>query len=148
MGFFNNKKEIVYPFSGFEGQLFYKGEPAAGAQLTRSYDMFGEKFEESIMADKEGRFAFTSIAKEFRTPLFSPVEFLVHQDIFVKYGENSYQIWAGGKMDKEEYSEFNGKPSALSCEITSDLRRVDLKHGFIGTNCHWNLQKETVYGNS
>ena len=139
MGLFNNKKEIVYPFSGFDGQLLYKGEPAAGAQLTRSYDMFGEKFEETIIADEEGRFAFTSIAKEFRAPLFSPVEFLVHQEIFVDFKSKRIQIWGTSKRLKGEYSEFNGKSVFIRCEITEEPRAVERseQQGLMVTNFYW-----------
>ena len=137
MGLFNNKKEIVYPFSGFDGQLLYKGEPAAGAQLTRSYDMFGEKFEETITADEEGRFAFSSIAKEFRAPLFSPVEFLVYQDIFVKYHENKFHIWTAGKSAKEEYAEFNGTKVKINCELTNEPSGKSLPTILLVTSCNW-----------
>ena len=137
MGLFNNKKEIVYPFSGFDGQLLYKGEPAAGAQLTRSYDMFGEKFEETITADEEGRFAFSSIAKEFRAPMMRPVNFLVSQEINVHYKGVRYDIWSGSKFQKGEFEEFGGEPKDFICELIEDMRTIEFGLSFFGTNCKW-----------
>ncbi|MEJ2741841.1 MAG: hypothetical protein P8176_04985 [Gammaproteobacteria bacterium] len=136
MGFL--KREIGYPFSGFEGQLLYKGEPAAGAEITRTYDLFGDKGQELLVADDQGKFKFDSIVLKFRTPLLAPVEFLSYQEIYVNYRGEQYRIWGGAKRVNKEYSEFNGRPDNLRCELTEEPRRVDLVgRGFIGTSCHW-----------
>jgi len=141
MGLFSKKeKEIVYPFSGFEGQLLYKGEPAAGAKITRKYNqMDKDKFEETITADAEGRFKFESIAVEYNPPALRALDYMSHQSIFVKYNNEEFQIWGGGKGDREEFAEFNGQPKNLICEITGDIRRVDAKKGFVGTACYWDV---------
>jgi hypothetical protein len=140
MGLFKKDKEIVYPFSGFEGQLLFKGEPAAGAKIIRSYELQGaDKVEETINSDSNGLFKFESIAVEHKKPTLAPLNFLSHQDIFVEYKNQTYNIWTGGKTDKAEFSEFKGKPKDLTCELTDDTHTVDLGIGFIGTNCHWTV---------
>ena len=132
------KKDTGYAFSGFEGQLLYKGEPAAGAEMTRTWDLFGDKGEDTVVADSEGNFKFDSVVVKFRTPLLAAFDFLAHQAIQVKFGEESYQIWGGGKVSKEEYYEFNGMPKNFYCEVTEPPRRVDTaSSGFVVTNCHW-----------
>ena len=130
------KKEPACAFSGFEGQLLYKGEPAAGAKITRSYELFKDKGEETIYADDQGRFRFESIIVPFRTPFLAPVSFVSHQNIWITYKDETYQIWTGGKMSKEEFSELGSKPKNLWCEITEELRGIDT-NGLLGTNCHW-----------
>lgn len=67
-----------------------------------------------------------------------PVQFVAYQDIFVHYNDKEYQIWGMGKMNKSEYSEFGGKkPENFRCELTDEIRRIDLEYEFVGTNCTW-----------
>lgn len=137
MGFIR-MKEPVYPFSGFSGQLEYQGKPAAYAKVTRSYQLFGEDevHEETIQANDEGRFSFESIVVNYKTPLLSPLEFLSYQKVFVDYDSKAIQIWGTGKRTKEEFSEFGGQPMKLNCELTDELRRVDIHtRGVVGTIC-------------
>lgn len=137
MGIFK-KKETGCVFSGFDGQLLYEGEPAAGATLIRKYELFGRKGEDKTTADSNGHFQFDSVFWEFSEPFLTPTGFLVHQQIFVQYQNTETQIWGGGKGATPEFSEFNGKPKDLVCELTNDPRRVDIEdHGFIGTSCSW-----------
>ena len=134
------KKEPAYPFSGFSCQLFFKGEPAAHAKVIRSYELASknEKHEEFAVADAQGRFSFDSIVVQYRTPVLGPVEFLSRQRVFVEYQGEEYPIWVGAKFDKGEYAEFGEKFRKLRCELTEDIRRIDVKKSYYGTSCHWN----------
>lgn len=143
MGLFNKKTETVYPFSGFDGQLFYKGEPAAGAVITRIYNQMEEgEVEETTTADDHGYFQFKSISTEFKQPTLSSLSYLSRQKIIVNYKHENFRIWGGGKPDKREFSEFQGKPKNFTCELTEDRRTIDHGVSFIGTNCHWDIDKD------
>lgn len=131
------KKEIVCPFSGFEGQLFYQGKPAAGARITRSYELFKEKGEETIFADEEGRFRFESIFIPFKTPFLAPVEFLSYQNIYVSYEKHEFHVWTSSKGSKLEYAEFGGAFKTVTCEITDEPIGVDVEDGLLVTSCIW-----------
>jgi hypothetical protein len=137
------KKEPGYAFSGFSGQLLFNGEPASHAKLIRRYELSKpNEFEDSTVADGDGYFSFESILVKYRAPLLASHDFLSHQQIFVEYRGEQYQIWGGGKTQREEYSEFGGKPSNLKCELTEESRRVKNElSGMIGTNCHWDLDQ-------
>ena len=139
MGLFTNNKETVYPFSGFDGQLLYRGNPAANAKITRSYEQLGgDTHEETIYADSEGRFSFESITSEFKKPVLAPVEYMSHQSIFVEYLGENIQIWGGGKADKSEFAEFGGSsPKQLTCEITGEAKLFELAKGGIVSRCTW-----------
>lgn len=130
------KGERVCIASGFEGRLTFEGKPATGARIVRKFNWKDEKGEtEETIADQDGRFSFPSHWDVLRRVL--PVQFVAHQSIFVYYNGKEYQIWGMGKMSKNEYSEFGGKPKSFRCEITEEIRRVDLEHEFVGTNCYW-----------
>lgn len=134
MSFF--KRDNVCLASAFEGKLTFKGKPAADARIVRTYKWKDDKGEtEETTADKNGRFSFPAHWTKMR--LTGLVQLVIHQEIFVYYKEQEYQIWAIGKLVPEVYSEFGGKPKNIRCEITDELRRVDLEHGFVGTSCYW-----------
>lgn len=122
--------------SAFEGRVTYEGKPASGARIVRKFSWKDEKGEtEETIADKDGRFSFPSHWGVFRRML--PVEVYAFQDIFVYHNGREYQVWGTAKREKNEYDEFGGKPKNFRCELTDELRRVDIEHGFVGTNCHW-----------
>ncbi len=128
--------EKVCLFSGFEGNLTLNGEPAAGAEITRTYEWNNKKHSESLTTDSEGNFKFDSVWDKSRA-LFI-VQFVSHQQIFVKHKDEEYQIWGGGKLIEAEYGEFGGsRPKNLRCELSEPARRVDLHPGFVGSSCHW-----------
>ncbi|MGH1485611.1 MAG: DUF6795 domain-containing protein [Cellvibrionaceae bacterium] len=135
------KKELAYPFSGFSGQLLFNGEPAANAKITRVYELESKKElqKDEVVADQQGRFSFDAITVQYRTPVLGAFEFLSHQDVIVEYKGEEYQIWGGGKFNKDEYAEFGGKPNNFRCELTEDIRRVEIEKGVYGTNCHWDI---------
>ena len=138
MSLFKGEKACVA--SGFEGRVTLEGKPASGARIVRTFKWKDEKGEtEETIADKDGRFSFPSHWGVFRRVL--PVEVYSFQDIFVYYNGQEYRIWRIGKLDKSEYSEFGGKPKNFRCELTENFRRVDLEHGFVGTNCYWESSK-------
>jgi len=130
------KGEKACVASGFEGRVTYEGQPASGARIVRKFSWKDEKGEtEEAIADKDGRFSFPSHWGIFRRIL--PVEVYAFIDIFVYFNGQEYQVWGTAKREKNEYDEFGGEPKNFRCELTDELRRVDLERGFVGTNCYW-----------
>ncbi len=137
------KGEKVCVASAFEGQLFFKGQPLSGVKVVRQFKWKDEKgVSEDIITDENGKFGFPTHWDVLRRVL--PSQFIVSQEIFVYHGSEKVQIWGAGKMTKGEYDEFNGKPYNLTCEITEEVRRVDLEVGFVGTNCRWETKNSTI----
>lgn len=139
MGTFSKDKGAA--FSGFSGKLLFEGRPVEGAKLTCTWHVFNDKGEDSATTDKNGRFVFGFVEVAFRTPPLAPYDFMSKQKIFVTFNNEEYRIWLGGKAEKEAYKEFNGESKNLVCELTEDARRVDLAHGFVGTNCRWEISR-------
>ncbi len=131
---FFGKTITVYPFSGFEGQLFHKGQPAAHAKIRRTYNWDGDTHEEVIEADEQGRFKFDSISVETKESL---VQFVSDQHVHVDFDGASFEIWDCGKLAKGEFAEFGGEPKNLRCEITDDSKSFQLPLGFASSNCTW-----------
>lgn len=97
------KGEKVCVASGFEGRVTFDGKPATGARIVRNFNWKDENGEtEETIADNDGRFSFTSNWDVLRQVF--PVQFVVHQSIFVFYGGQEYQVWGMGKMSKSKYS--------------------------------------------
>ena len=136
MSLFSKEKHEVVISSPFEGVITYKGEPAAGATVERKLKWKDEKGEtDSVETDQNGRFSLPIIEDVIS---LSPVtQFAAHQKITIIYEDEIYQIWIMGKLEKELYSELGGKPENLICELTNELRRVEIEGGMLGTICKW-----------
>ena len=127
--------------SDVEGRLTLNGQPAVGARVVRKVnwkDQTGES--EETVTDEAGRFSLPARWDVLRRAL--PAQFVAHQSIIVHYQGQEYQIWGTGKLETTEYSEFGGKPENFRCELTDDLRRVDLDYGFVATICRWEHAEE------
>ncbi len=138
MSLFRNKKTGCL-FSGFSGQLLYHGEPASGAIINRRYSLFEGDFVElePINANEEGRFQLESIIRPYKKPIFSPVRFIVYQEIFVQFKNEEFDLWVASKRTPDEFYEFGGQPVTVTCEITKEPEGVRLGRGLLVTNCQW-----------
>ena len=123
--------------SGFEGRLTLNGQPASGARVVRKFNWKDEKgVTEETIADQDGWFSLPVHWDVFRYVL--PVaQFVSFQSIFVHYQGRKYHVWEIGKLEESEYGEFGGKPENFRCELTDELRGVDLEYGFVTTSCYW-----------
>lgn len=134
MAFFS-KKEVVVA-SPMQGTLTHKGVPAAGAVITRHLRWKDEEgVTDTTTADQDGHFSLPAIADSWR-PLL-PAELVVLQDIIVEYRGQKFKIWIGSKREEHEWSELGGKPVNMVCELTEEIRRVEVSRGLLGTNCRW-----------
>ena len=130
------KAEEVCVFSPIEGTLTFHGKPAAGARIIRTVAWKDEQGEtDETVADENGRFSLPVMNRSLRQAF--PSQFVAHQKIQVFYQDQEFLIWTTGKLDKEIYGEWGRKPTDFRCELTDDLRRVEVEIGAIGTTCQW-----------
>ena len=73
--------------------MFYKGEPAAFAEVHRTYDWNDTLHEEEVTADEQGRFRFESVSVEIRESL---AQFVFSQKINVEFNNLNIRIWSCG----------------------------------------------------
>src|SRR5690554_605838 len=139
MSMFSESEQEVILFSPIEGVITYEGRPAVGAKVARTVSWKDSKGEtETTVTNEIGRFSFSPKKDSFKHN--SVVQFVAHQQIFVVFEGKEYQIWGNGKLEKEEYAEFGGKPKNLRCELTQEPDRVDTKNGWVVTSCQWELE--------
>lgn len=147
MSIFGETEEVRFcVFSHFEGQLLYKGATASGARIVRKYTLQDHKkfIEEELIADENGRFRFESKWADLKVGALS--EFRVRQRVYVYYNDQEFVIWNASKAFKDEFADFGGKPTNLSCEISTDRRRVELEiSALVHTNCHWDIAEKFDY---
>lgn len=136
MAFFS-KKEVVLS-SPMEGVLTYEGEPVEGAELMREIRWQSETGQtDSTTTDQNGYFHFDMILDSWRQLL--PAEFVVYQDVYVHYNDETFHIWTTSKRVEEKWGELGGKPINFRCELTDELKRVETPRGLLGTSCKWDF---------
>jgi len=129
-------KENVCLFTGFTGQITYQGKPAANAQVLVRNEFNGAATELEFATDEQGIFQFDSIYGQSKK--YSLAQFVSYQEIYVNYAGQEYRIWGGGKLNGQEFYEFGGTPGLVTCELTEEIRTLDLARGDgLLTNCHW-----------
>jgi hypothetical protein len=140
MSMFSANEEEVVLFSPIEGKVTFEGKPAAGAKIIRSIKWKDQKEEEdSVVSNERGEFEFAIKTALRKSNSLS--QFVVHQKIFVQFNGERYQVWGNGKLEKELFTEFGGKPKNLRCELTDEPDRVDTKNGWVMTSCQWDLEE-------
>ncbi len=134
MAFFS-KKEVVLS-SPFEATITFQGKPAVGARVKRVIKWQSDIGEEdSTETDEQGYFSLPAIKDSWRQLL--PAEFVVYQDIIVEFEDREFKVWVHSKREEHEWAELDGRPINMRCELTDEIRRVEVDRGLLGTNCHW-----------
>lgn len=142
MGLFN-KKDTGCVFSGFDGQLLFEGKPAAGAVITRKYELFDRSGEDSVTTDENGHFSFSPVIWEYKEPLLAPVGFIVYQNMYVSYNNQETHIWSASIRSNQEFSEFTAPPENLRCELTGSVYGAEpIGGGILASSCVWDNQPE------
>lgn len=134
MAFFS-KKEVVLS-SPFEATITFKGKPAAGARVKRVIKWQSDIGEEDYTeTDEHGYFSLPAVKDSWRQLL--PAEFVVYQDVIVDFDGKEYKIWIHSKREEHQWAELSGQPVNMRCELTEEIRRVEVDVGLLGTNCRW-----------
>jgi len=134
MAFFS--KEEVVLFSPMEGVITYEGQPAEGAEVVLGIKWRSDESSETVVhTDSAGRFELPAITDSYRPAL--PSEFVVYQDINIHYNGELFHIWVMSKREEQLFGELGGNPVNLRCELTREIRKVDVPRGLLGTSCEW-----------
>ena len=134
--FFGGEKKEAVLFSPLEGKITFEGNPAAGAKINlwiKWKDKKGEHF--GFTADENGFFHIpqkVAIYKE--NPL---AQIVITQEITVEYDNENYLIWTLSKSNTHQFGELGGKPSNLTCELTTEEMDTHLEYALMGTLCKW-----------
>lgn len=133
-------KEKVCIASGISGVILRNGQPVTNLIVRRKLSWKSEKWDEieEIETDTNGKFSFSTRWEKIRLRLMTQPAFIIEIDVLDESLEEPI-IFSTTKLGIEEYSEFDGIPNNLKCELTDEIRKVDTKYGFIGTNCYWDL---------
>lgn len=132
---YHPEQEIVVA-SPMEGQITYKGKPAADAKVERILKWKDDKGQTDFTnTNKDGFFKLPIVKESAKLPKLA--QFVAHQEIAVTYEGTRYVIWVMGKMGKTLFSELGGNPKNLRCELMDDLNRVETDDGLLGTVCNW-----------
>ena len=123
----------VCTFSAVRATVTYEGEPVKGARVTRLTEWKNPN-KEITETDDKGIFDFPAIF-ERSISKYMPMEIVISQQIIVEYQGRLFEIWANGKMNPEEDSEFDGVSIDLDCELTNEAKTYRSNGSLVMTNC-------------
>lgn len=139
MMFFGNKEREVIDIvlmSPLEGVLTYQGKPLPNKEMKlwlRWKDEEGENF--TYVTDAEGRFSIPE--HKVRDSLNPFAQLVVVQEIIVNHKGVTYEVWNRSKKEPEIYTELNGRPRGLVCELTAE-EYLHRGNNSLGTTiCTW-----------
>lgn len=118
MAFFNPGKTCV--FSAVRAQLTMNGEPVKDATVIRRWE-WQELREETTKTDENGVFELPAVFESSVTRML-PIELVIAQGLYVVIDGEEKKFWSNSKRKPEENAEFNGRPIALSCELTDEMK--------------------------
>ncbi|MGD8176853.1 DUF6795 domain-containing protein [Marinimicrobium sp. ARAG 43.8] len=142
MGLLNAGKVCL--FSEISGVITLNGEPAAGAELTRTANLNKDKVDYTT-TDDSGHFKMPAVFQRTVTQ-FLPQEFVAKQEIYVSYQGTQYRMWSGVKRKPEENVESRGEPLVVHCELRleeENYKRIDGSPIF--SLCTWNAEPDPPF---
>ncbi len=137
----------IYVFSDMQGIVTLKGEPVAGAKVTRIGDHENDKvYTDSAITDAQGHFSFEPISTFSLRPMMLGT--IIRQKITIEHEGQEYLAWETKKKNDHIYGELNSKDSNapqkidLLCELTSSqddkkVLRIDFRNVAIKGLCQW-----------
>lgn len=141
--FFGGPKVEAILFSPMEGQVTLNGEPAAGARLSLYIawkDKKGETFE--YFTDESGFFKIPRHSVVYRQTILA--QLVIAQKITVEYKGTSYDVWVFSKMEPADFTELDGQPINLVCELTNSERIIRGNRSLGGTLFTWSSLESIV----
>lgn len=129
-------------FSEINLHITYKGESVRNTAVTRQINWTTEIIE-NFSTNDYGKVKLPSVFKR-SARVFSPIpiQFLSAQVIYVNYHNERYKIWAYGKMNPKEFSEFDGSPLVARCELSDIKQHIELDSSMVSTICKWDTAEE------
>ncbi len=156
MGFFDFTK--IYLFSEVNAIVTNKGQPVAGAEVTRTVQFHQKKYPNATTTtDAQGRFHFDALVDSSLFDKYSLSHISVLQRLHIRYQGKEYLAWDFVKNNlrsEGEFSEYRGKISkegvfsqgelvvfkipVLTCELTSAPSEPEVEGGrMYATICTW-----------
>jgi hypothetical protein len=132
MSFLNPTKTCV--FSAVKARLTMNGEPLKGVTVIRRWEWHDLK-EEATQTDAKGEFSFPAAFESSVTRLL-PIEIVIGQALYVKLDGEEKKFWSNSKRDAKENAEYNGRPIALRCELTDEMKTTRENGSIRSTLCH------------
>jgi hypothetical protein len=118
MSLFNPLRTCV--FSAVQARLTKNGVPLKGATVIRRWE-WHKLQEESTQTDDDGNFKFPAVF-EWSFARLLPIETVIGQALYVKAGSEETKFWVNSKRDGEINGEYDGLPTLLTCELTSEMK--------------------------
>jgi hypothetical protein len=129
-------------FSKMSGVLLMDGKPVSGARIVRTVELSRKKEDETV-SDENGEFELPAIFERSILNVL-PQEFAAGQEVVVHYENKEYRIWSGVKREPEENSESRGKPLAVTCELNSERKFIQVNNNPIFTMCTWDVEPDII----
>jgi len=133
MSLFGAGKTCV--FSNVKATLTMNGKPLPNAKVIRRWE-WQELKEDSTTTDENGHFEFPVVFEKSVTRLL-PIELVIGQGLYVIVDGKEQQFWSNSKREPGENAEFNGKPIAMMCELTHEMKYYRDFGSIMGTLCTW-----------
>lgn len=133
MSLFDAGKTCV--FSNVSAQLTMNGEPLKNVKVIRRWE-WSELKEDSTTTDDNGHFEFPAVFEKSVSRLL-PVELVIAQGLYVVVNGEEKKFWSNSKREPEENAEFQGKPIALACELTNEMKIYRDFGSRMRTLCTW-----------
>lgn len=147
------KKESVMPpgdrgnpclFSGISGVLTLGGLPLKNVRIERVVDKShsnGNNSDETY-TNEDGYFEMPAIFERTLIGKIVPMEFAVHQQVFVYHQGVKHEIWDAVKRRREENSESRGNPLIVTCELNSEMKLKRVDRTPIFSKCKWDVEPD------
>lgn len=117
-------------FSPVSGTIVKDGKPCIGATLEqRVRSPYGEDKSIRATTDADGKFSFEEITESKGLFSFLPSEFVASQQITIVYDGDEYLGWAHSKRSDKRFSESDGKPFTLQCDLGKPPEEADKYSG-------------------
>lgn len=129
-------------FSKISGTIVLNGRPVANALVVRKVNLNKDKVDQAA-TDEKGYFEMPAVFQRTVTK-FLPQEFVVKQDITVRYQDKDYDIWSGVKRTPEENAESRGEDLVVFCELTKEKYFKQVNGSPVIGRCTWNAEADQI----
>jgi hypothetical protein len=135
--FENNSKRLkVVLFSAMEGKITFEGKSLPNTKIelwTAWEDKDGQT--DVFYSDEEGRFTIPEKSVMYK-PFFL-VQLVIKQKLTVFHEGEPTMVWYFSKKEPDAYTELDGRPEGLICELSDDPVIIRGNRSAGKTLCKW-----------
>lgn len=123
-------------FSKISGVITIRGIPVRDVTLERiaKKAFSGGELTDLETTDQRGYFEMPAVYQR-TVSKYLPQEFVAGQVIYATYKGERYKIWSAVKRDPAENAESRGAPLIVKCELTDEVKFMEVNGNPIFTNC-------------